>query len=150
MADLPCDSGGFNCTFSDEVSWIYLGGVLIDSLQDEMMFLDYAACPVEQQPYMCGWVTAGITCNMPVIGASFSMHLCNQHGVIGGDKAKIRCNWTKCETMMNKESLIRHVTEQHLQYRFLCGNAMVFSVVDTLWTAMSRRNIKAAVIASIE
>ena len=52
--------------------------------------------------------------------ASFSMHLRDQHGVEGGSKAKVRCNWTKCGTVVNKENLVRHVMEQHLLYRFLC------------------------------
>jgi len=121
MADLPCDSGGFNDTFNDEVRYIHLGEALTDSLQDEKMLLEYVARPVEQQPYMCGWVTwSGMTCNVPIIGASFSMHLRDQHGVEGGSKAKVRCNWTKCGTVVNKENLVRHVTEQHLLYRFLC------------------------------
>jgi len=72
MVDLPCDSGGFNGTFNDEVRYIHLGEALTDSLQDEKMLLEYAARPVEQQPYMCGWVTrSGMTCNVPIIGASF-------------------------------------------------------------------------------
>jgi len=85
------------------------------------MLLEYAARPVEQQPYICGWVISGMTCNMPIIGNMFSVHLRDQHGVIGGSKVKVRCEWTKCGMEMNKESIVRHVTEMHLEYKFICN-----------------------------
>ncbi|KAG6332934.1 hypothetical protein ID866_6150 [Astraeus odoratus] len=31
------------------------------------------------------------------------------------------CNWSACGLQMNKESIVRHVTEIHLEYRFDCG-----------------------------
>lgn len=105
----------------------------LDSLQDERMLLKYAASPPEQQPYICGWVISGITCGMPVIGDLFSIHLRDQHGVVGGGKVKFRCEWTKCGMMMNKESISHHVTDIHLRYRFICSECnAVFSRRHTL------------------
>ena len=84
------------------------------------MLLEYAGRPAEQQPYTCGWVTLGVTCDIPVIGDLFSVHLRDHHGVVGGSKVKVRCEWTKCRMAMNKENIVRHVTEMHLRYKFIC------------------------------
>ncbi|KIM62916.1 hypothetical protein SCLCIDRAFT_782536 [Scleroderma citrinum Foug A] len=105
MADLPCGSDGYNTAFNDD---------------DERMLLEYAARPVKQQPYICGWVISGMACSMPVIGNTFSTHLRDQHGVVGGGKVNVRCEWTKCGMVMNKESIVRHVTEMHLECKFIC------------------------------
>ncbi|KIM57957.1 hypothetical protein SCLCIDRAFT_1115444 [Scleroderma citrinum Foug A] len=76
--------------------------------------------PVEQQPYICGWVTSGIICGMPIIGELFSVHLRDNHQVKGDNKTKVRCHWSTCGLVMNKESIVRHVAEMHLQYKFYC------------------------------
>ena len=89
-------------------------------MQDERMLLEYATRPAEQQPYICGWVTLGVTCDIPVIGDLFSVHLRDHHGVVGGGKVKVRCEWTKCGMAMNKESIVRHVAGMHLRYKFIC------------------------------
>ncbi|KIM62903.1 hypothetical protein SCLCIDRAFT_118660 [Scleroderma citrinum Foug A] len=110
MVNLSCGSDGYNTVFNDD---------------DEQMLLEYAARPVEQQPYICGWVTLGVTCDIPVIGDLFSVHLRDHHGVVGDGKVKVRCGWTKCGMMMNKESIVRHVTEMHFRYKFICDKCDV-------------------------
>lgn len=86
------------------------------------MLLELASRPAEQQPYICGWETSDTTvCGMPVIGDLFSEHLRDHHGVAGEDKDKLTCKWTKCGMVMNKGSIVRHVAEMHLHYKFACN-----------------------------
>ena len=84
------------------------------------MFLELINRPVEQRPYTCAWVTSDVACGTPVFGDSFSAHLRDCHGIVGGDKSKFRCDWSKCGMVMNKESIVRHVVEAHLQFKFTC------------------------------
>ncbi|KIM57970.1 hypothetical protein SCLCIDRAFT_28479 [Scleroderma citrinum Foug A] len=99
-------SNGFNTAFNDD---------------DERMLLEFVSRPVEQRPYTCEWVTSGMACGLPVIGDSFSVHLRDHHGVVGGDKSKFSCDWLQCGIVMNKESIVRHVVEAHLQFKFICN-----------------------------
>ncbi|KIM57963.1 hypothetical protein SCLCIDRAFT_129288, partial [Scleroderma citrinum Foug A] len=70
--------------------------------------------------YICGWVTSDMICGIPIVGELFSVHLRDHHHVVGDDKAKVRCDWSKCGMVMNKESIVRHVAEMHLHYKFCC------------------------------
>ena len=85
------------------------------------MFLEIINRPAEQRPYICGWeMSSDTVCGIPIIGDLFPVHLRDHHGVVGDNSAKIECKWTKCGREMNKESIVRHVTERHLQYKFVC------------------------------
>ncbi|KIM57430.1 hypothetical protein SCLCIDRAFT_130625, partial [Scleroderma citrinum Foug A] len=69
----------------------------------------------------CGWVSNGLFCNMPVRGRDFSVHLRDIHGVIGTPASQHRCCWNGCrERDFNRDCLIRHIREQHLQWRWPC------------------------------
>ncbi|KAG8213150.1 hypothetical protein J3R82DRAFT_11557 [Butyriboletus roseoflavus] len=70
--------------------------------------------------HCCGWVTSQGLCNQHIQGHDFSEHLRADHGVVGPDKAQLRCRWVNCFAEMKKESLTRHVQEKHLELRFSC------------------------------
>lgn len=88
--------------------------------EDEQMLLGFATLPADRKPYRCGWLVPGGVCNAVLPGDSFPVHLRECHGIFGNDKARFRCEWVECGLQMNKESIVRHVTESHLQYKHQC------------------------------
>ncbi|KAF9223614.1 hypothetical protein BS17DRAFT_780898 [Gyrodon lividus] len=70
--------------------------------------------------YCCGWTAGQSICNAAVPGPEFAEHLRVYHGVTGPDKTKLRCYWTGCGSIMNKESVVRHVQEMHLNWKYAC------------------------------
>lgn len=88
------------------------------SSEDEQVLLNYVDGPPEQHPYTCGWAAGGVLCNEVLFPKQFSAHL-KEHGVRGNDK--MLCCWVGCHAdKMNKESVLRHVFEVHLELRSEC------------------------------
>lgn len=83
------------------------------------MMLHYLNSPPDRQPHLCGWIDGQVVCNQPFLPDEVSSHL-RRHGVTGNDKTKIRCCWLQCGTVMNKESMSRHVLEIHLELKYKC------------------------------
>lgn len=113
---------GFNHDFSEEVPFFFSAFVPFRLIfrQDQETLIRYGTLPADQRPYICGWVVEDRPCGIPVLGDQFSMHLRDYHGVTGADKIRMRCCWVRCGTSMNKESMVRHVEEMHLQLRYTC------------------------------
>lgn len=87
--------------------------------QDELMLIENA---LQERVETCGWVSNGLTCNIPVRGRDFSVHLRDSHGVIGTPASQHKCCWNGCrERDLNRDSLIRHLRERHLQWRWPCS-----------------------------
>ncbi|KAF8134876.1 hypothetical protein EV363DRAFT_1294636 [Boletus edulis] len=74
----------------------------------------------QHRPYVCLWVTNGGVCNLHFQASEFPEHLRSDHGVVGPEKAPFVCSWFGCFDEMQKESIIRHVNEQHLELRYEC------------------------------
>ncbi|KAI6127385.1 hypothetical protein EDD16DRAFT_1516664 [Pisolithus croceorrhizus] len=87
--------------------------------EDAATMMQYLTSPPDKQPHTCGWVDSGVVCYQPLLPDEFSNHL-RRHGVTGDDKAKMYCRWVHCNTLMNKESVARHVLEVHLGIKFEC------------------------------
>ncbi|KAF9243547.1 hypothetical protein BU15DRAFT_59914 [Melanogaster broomeanus] len=60
-------------------------------------------------------------CNASIQGPDFSEHLRIVHGVTGHEKMQLRCWWMGCGSLMKKESVVRHVQEMHLGWRYSCS-----------------------------
>lgn len=90
------------------------------SSEAQQMMLNYLTAPRDQQPHTCGWVVGVEPCNEVLFPKQFSAHL-KAHGVRGDDNAKMSCRWVGCDAgQMNKESVLRHVFEVHLELRIEC------------------------------
>lgn len=87
--------------------------------EDQATLLQYLASPPDRRPHLCGWFDGQVVCNQPLLPDEFASHL-RRHGVTGDDKTKIRCCWVRCGTVMNKESVNRHVLETHLELKYMC------------------------------
>ncbi|KAI6146931.1 hypothetical protein EDD17DRAFT_90226 [Pisolithus thermaeus] len=70
----------------------------------------------------CRWILPDyMPCNETVKGRDFSSHLRDRHGVTGAPSSQHRCCWEGChEREFNRDCLIRHLREQHLQWRWPC------------------------------
>ncbi|KAH7884556.1 hypothetical protein F5I97DRAFT_1470252 [Phlebopus sp. FC_14] len=97
--------GGYNEDFSDE---------------DMERLLQIATTDSERSIYQCGWVEGQSLCNEEFQGSKLSAHLKAAHGITGPDNAQFVCCWAGCATPMKKESVIRHVQEIHLIWRYYC------------------------------
>lgn len=106
------------------------------------MMLSYFTLPPEQRPYRCGWLDAeNVPCGLPVYGEQFSVHLRECHQVSGHDKSRLRCDWVGCGLVMNKESVVRHVTEMHLEFKHTCPICReVFSRKSTLHSHVAKKH----------
>jgi serine/threonine protein kinase len=84
--------------------------------------------------FQCKWSIAnGLRCDALIRGHDISSHLPEAHGIHGSDKSRVRCTWNDCNRELNKESLLRHVEEIHLNIVHpceMCG--ATFSRRDTL------------------
>lgn len=90
------------------------------SPEAEQMMLNLLNAPRDQQPHTCGWVVGGEACSDVLFPREFSGHL-REHGVTGDDNAKMSCCWVGCDAdPMNRESMLRHVVEVHLELRIEC------------------------------
>ncbi|KAH0833173.1 hypothetical protein J3R83DRAFT_12201, partial [Lanmaoa asiatica] len=82
--------------------------------------------PIANQPqhryHTCCWSTPQGICCALIKGRDFPEHLRTNHGIIGPEKALLRCYWVDCFAEMKKESLTRHVQERHLELRYQCPN----------------------------
>jgi hypothetical protein len=70
--------------------------------------------------YCCGWTFNGLPCNALVLGQDFPTHLKTVHRT--NDTPRLECLWSGCGEVLNKECLVRHVQENHLEYRWPCPN----------------------------
>jgi hypothetical protein len=67
-------------------------------------------------------MTGQAVCSSLVQGPDFTEHLRSHHGIGGPDKAQLMCCWIGCFAEMKKESLVRHVNERHLEFKYACPN----------------------------
>ena len=72
--------------------------------------------------YRCYWMTGQAVCGSLIQGLEFPEHLRSHHGIGGPDNAQLKCCWIGCFAEMKKESLIRHVNERHLEFKYICPN----------------------------
>lgn len=79
--------------------------------------------------FECQWLTNGALCETRVNADRRSVvgHLQHVHGIRPGEeKARGTCLWEHCRTMLNKESLARHILTVHLKERVQCTECGVF------------------------
>ncbi|OAX38192.1 hypothetical protein K503DRAFT_783066 [Rhizopogon vinicolor AM-OR11-026] len=85
--------------------------------------------------FQCKWDDKdGFQCNDLFYGNNFSAHVQEAHQIIGGNKARVRCQWNHCGMELNLENLARHVKERHLGIALRCDicGRQGFSRRDTL------------------
>ncbi|KAG9315378.1 hypothetical protein JVU11DRAFT_4525 [Chiua virens] len=70
--------------------------------------------------YFCGWITDGQRCNVLVLGEDVTDHLRAAHNSGEYEGERLTCLWDGCEETFRKGSLVRHVQEKHLEYRWPC------------------------------
>lgn len=101
--------------------------MLTTSPQDANLLATHYA-PLASQPqqcyHHCFWVVGlgPAICNAFVLGHEFSEHLRTDHVPAGTDKTLVMCCWAGCSSEMKKESLMRHVQEKHLEWKYTCPN----------------------------
>lgn len=76
----------------------------------------------QNRSYRCCWVIGPALCGLSVPGSEFPDHLRSHHGVTGSEKTPVMCCWDGCFMEMNRESLVRHVNERHLELKYACPN----------------------------
>lgn len=75
--------------------------------------------------YECRWITNGVLCDSRVAADRRRLveHLQHAHGIRPGEeKARETCFWEGCKTVLNKESLARHILTVHLKERAHCAD----------------------------
>ncbi|OAX30802.1 hypothetical protein K503DRAFT_788231 [Rhizopogon vinicolor AM-OR11-026] len=85
--------------------------------------------------FQCWWDGQyGLHCNDLFHGNDLSAHLRDAHGIRGADKSFVCCQWDQCNSVMKKESLVRHVEERHLGIAYRCDTCgkKSYSRKDTL------------------
>ncbi|KAG6333291.1 hypothetical protein ID866_5799 [Astraeus odoratus] len=92
----------------------------LNVFQDADVSFQHNLSDPNSHPYICGWITAGIPCNIPVHVKDLPSHIRNCHVGSSSGKNMIRCEWSGCGIHIRRENLTRHVTEIHLKYRFKC------------------------------
>ncbi|KAG9315156.1 hypothetical protein JVU11DRAFT_4279 [Chiua virens] len=70
--------------------------------------------------HACFWATAHGPCNKAVLGSEFAEHLRSCHDITVADGVQLNCLWSGCSTELKKESLMRHIQEKHLEWRYAC------------------------------
>lgn len=111
----------FNNSFDDNV-FIY-PFPLEQRAERDFIFQDsceLVAIGLGLKEYRCGWIVNGLPCNAPVLGQDFPTHLKTVHRT--NDTLRPECQWGGCRDVLNKECLVRHVQEKHLEYRWPCPN----------------------------
>ncbi|KAG9315375.1 hypothetical protein JVU11DRAFT_4521 [Chiua virens] len=68
--------------------------------------------------YSCSWMSNGQRCNKLVLGQDVTDHLRVAHRDVERDRRE--CHWDGCGEEVGKGSLVRHVQEKHLGYRWPC------------------------------
>lgn len=75
--------------------------------------------------FECRWLTDGAPCEISVMADRRSVieHLQHNHGIKpGAEKARETCLWEQCRTILNKESLGRHILTVHLKEKVHCDD----------------------------
>ena len=86
-------------------------------------------------------MTGPAICGLLVQGLEFPEHLRSHHDVGGPDKAELVCRWNGCFAVMKTESLMRHLREKHLEFKYACPNCPEkFTRQYTLQCHMSRKH----------
>lgn len=69
----------------------------------------------------CNWVSTHGSCDKKVAGGEFIQHVQDCHGVTGPATSQYLCCWEGCHKRpMSRDILFRHLTEQHLRWRWPC------------------------------
>ncbi|KAI6155492.1 hypothetical protein BKA82DRAFT_188922 [Pisolithus tinctorius] len=89
------------------------------SVEDDAILIENG---LQEKYDVCRWIDGnGMPCNQWVQDKDFSNHLRMHHGVGGAPSSQHRCRWEGCrEREFNRDCLIRHLREQHLQWRWPC------------------------------